>query len=587
MGFSELFVDKVRQSTDIVQVVQERGVILKRFGSSYKGLCPFHGEKSPSFNVNPDKGFFHCFGCGVGGDAIRFVMDYDRLNFPEAVEALAKDAGIPLEQDNKHRARKSQESEPGLQCLKLAAQFYHECLHKPQHGTVARAYLQKRGVPESMWHHFLVGYAPEGWQTLGPHWQKHGLAPELLLKTGLCKLPDPNKRAYDTFRHRLMFPIRDRNGRVIGFGGRALEADQEPKYLNSPDNEYYHKSQVLYGYHEGLESIRQQRRMIFVEGYLDVIRMHQFGFRETVATCGTALTEEHVKLVKRSVDRAILLFDGDKAGRAAALKASQLFLNVAMDVQILTLPEGEDPDTLLLGQGREAMDQLFEKGVSHIEFFTLQTLNRHDRSALGRKKALDELLPPVCGIPDPVLRNTCLAQIAEITGIPTEALFGAQKKTRQNLRKQEISDKVLDCVVLQETPEHLDEKWILQALLTNRQLIEQVKEYLYYQDLACEDTRALYDDLMQLDPKEFASLNIEQLCELFPERSALIKELYVQDFPSQALEQHLKLYVHRIKSRNIRRDYQERVAWASEEEKLRLRVEFRQKETQLAHLFQR
>jgi len=443
MQFSKSFIRQVADATDLVDLISDHGVTLKRAGSSYKGLCPFHSEKSPSFNVNPERGFFHCFGCSVSGDGIKFLMQYDRLSFSEAVEDLAKRAGIPLEIQPGGPRSFNPEEDRGLHCLKEAAAFYSEKLSISE-GENAVKYLQQRQVPESMWKQFQLGMSPDEWQGTLSYLQKIDISLAEMSRTGLIKVSEKSAKHYDTFRGRLMFPVKDVRGRCIGFGARAMKPEDKPKYLNSPETSYYRKSQVLYGLHEGLTSIRKKRRLIFVEGYLDVIRLHENGFTEAVAPCGTALTQEHFKIALRYADTVILLFDGDSAGNNAALRHAHLLLPVALESYILTLPEGEDPDTFFLNNGKENFDAFLNQKVPALDYLVQQTIKKYPDSIQGRMQGLDELLPALYEIQDPKRRQLTLMTIGERMKIPPELLSKELKrKGNKSLHKNKNNDIVL------------------------------------------------------------------------------------------------------------------------------------------------
>jgi len=349
MQFSKGFIRKVADATNLVDLISEHGITLKRAGANYKGLCPFHAEKTPSFSVNPLRGFFHCFGCNTSGDA------------------LSKRAGIPLEIESGSSRRANPDEDKGLRCLREAAAFYCEKLASPE-GNFAVKYLGQRMVPENMWEQFQLGVSPDEWQGALNRLQQNKISVPDLLRTGLVKLSEKSGRHYDTFRGRLMFPIRDLRGRCIGFGARAIKSEDKPKYLNSPETSYYQKSHVLYGLYEGLSSIRKLRRLIFVEGYLDVIRLHENGFTDSVAPCGTALTPEHLKIARKYANTVVLLFDGDSAGKNAALRHAHLLLPHALESYIITLPEGDDPDTFLLKHGKTGFEELLERKVPALDY---------------------------------------------------------------------------------------------------------------------------------------------------------------------------------------------------------------------------
>ena len=443
MQFSKDFIRKVAEATELVDLISERGITLKRAGANYKGLCPFHSEKTPSFNVNPERGFFHCFGCSASGDGIKFLMQFDRLSFAEAIEELANRASIPLEIQSGGQQLPNPDEDRGLRCLREAATFYREKLSVPE-GENAVNYLHKRLVPESMWVQFQIGMSPDEWQGTLKCLQQKNISLEEMSQTGLIKVSEKSGRHYDTFRGRLMFPIKDIRGRCIGFGARAMKPDDKPKYLNSPETSYYQKSQILYGLYEGLSSIRKLRRMIFVEGYLDVIRLHENGFTEAVAPCGTALTLDHIKIVQRHADTAILLFDGDTAGKNAALRYAHLMLPIALESYILTLPEGEDPDTFLLNHGKEGFDDLLDRKVPTLDYLVQQTLKKLPDSVQGRIQGLEELLPTLQEIQDPKRRQLTLMTIGERMSIPPGLLSKELKrKENKSLHKKQNNDKYI------------------------------------------------------------------------------------------------------------------------------------------------
>ena len=425
MRFSDDFVREVVNRTDLVQLMEERGVALRRTGSTFKACCPFHSEKTPSFNVNPQRGFFHCFGCGTSGDAIRFLMLFERLTFAEAVTDLANKAGVELRHEGKSNQRKP-DQEAGLHALQLASGFYQQQLQGTT-GQDVRAYLDQRYVPAEWQEHFQLGFAPDGWQRLHQYLLAQKIPAQIQEQCGLVKMAEQQERRYDRFRNRLIFPIRDARGRCIGFGGRVIRSEDQPKYLNSPETPYYRKSQVLYGLYEGLETIRRSRELIFVEGYLDVIRMHQYGFAQAVATCGTALTPEHLQLIRRHADSVVLLFDGDAAGQKAALKNCQLFLPVPLDSYILTLPENEDPDSFLQNKGEEAFSKLLARKQPLLEYLIRQTLAKYPETVPGRQEALRELLVAAQPIPKLEQRQMVWVQIAEALRLPHETVFAAAK----------------------------------------------------------------------------------------------------------------------------------------------------------------
>jgi DNA primase len=363
--------DEIRAGVDVVELVG-RFVNLRKAGQNYKGLCPFHGEKTPSFMVNPRKGIFHCFGCGVGGDVFGFLMRQDRLSFPEAVRTLARQAGIALPEDRGARQGDTGREEL-YRAMELAASFYSERLWTAG-GERARAYLDERGIAPEVARRFGLGWAPEGWETLPDALRSSGVGDDTLLAAGLRIARENKPGAYDRFRGRLLFPIRDLQGRVVALGGRAF-GDEQPKYLNSPETPLYTKGNVLYAADLARETIREHNRALIVEGYIDCLMAHQYGFTETVAALGTAFTAAQLGVLRRYCDEVITFFDADAAGQKAAERAEELLeptsggmawgvnragafeATGALRVKVALLPAGHDPDTFLRAEGAAAFTE--------------------------------------------------------------------------------------------------------------------------------------------------------------------------------------------------------------------------------------
>ncbi len=361
-------VDLVRERTDIVALISQH-VALKKRGGRYTGLCPFHQEKSPSFNVDPDKGFWHCFGCGKGGDAFKFIMDLERLTFPEAVEKLAERAGIRPSVDYEPPQRR--EERDLLFEVNAAAAAAFQMALKGDPGAESRAYLEGRGMSAADAERFGLGYAPGGWDSLVKHLTGRNYSTDVLVKSGLALERTRGDGYNDRFRNRLMIPIADRQGRVIAFGGRALSKEDNPKYLNTAETAIFSKSRTLYGLHLAIKSMSDKGRAIVTEGYFDTIACHLAGFTEAVATLGTALGEEHVQMLRRYVGdkgRIYLVYDGDSAGVNAALRGQALFRAAGVDVRIALLPPQHDPDTLLREGGPAALEQYLTDALSPTAF---------------------------------------------------------------------------------------------------------------------------------------------------------------------------------------------------------------------------
>jgi DNA primase len=591
MRFSADFIEKVIQAADILSVVSDRGIQLKRIGANYRALCPFHTEKTPSFSVNPQRGFFYCFGCGKGGNSIQFVRDFDKLSFIEAVTELANRFGIPLEES---LSTKSKPDDRILQALRQASKFYHSFLLQQANTCPGGDYLQKRVIPFSAWQTFQLGFVPDEWQLLFLHLRKQGFSQKELLQAGVIKISQKSERPFDTFRNRIIFPIRDIQGRCIGFGGRSIDAEQPPKYLNSADTKYYHKSQILYGFYEGKDAIKQKKQLILVEGYFDVIRLHECGLKHAVATCGTSLTAEHVNFARRYADKAILLLDGDQAGQAAAWRSCPLFLSNKMDASVVVLPPGEDPDSFLLNQGIEKLSELLQEDHPVFEYLVQQCLVKHGRNVQGRIKAIEELLPLIEAIQDEMTRNLTISYLAELVHISEKDIL---KKAAKTLHRSPNHDKmpVLNSVA-PAAAENRDEKRILQVLLHLRTPIALVREFLHIIEFHTPHFRQIYEQLLQFSTEEFQRIHIEELEQQFPELYVRLMELYMEELPQdleeatdEVREMEIKRWIRRIKEGYLKREYDEKYAiLQTDEERFRAGRDFRkQKEAMDQFLPQR
>ncbi len=366
MGFiPDEVIETVRLRSDILHVIS-RYVQLRKKGKSYTGLCPFHEERTPSFTVTPEKQIFHCFGCSVGGDVFKFLMLKENLTFSEAVKTLAEQAGMVLPADDNPAARKREAKREGLKNVNsLAGDFFVNNL-KSQEASTARDYLQGRGLSTEMLKCFQVGYARPGWQTLLDHLGKKGCRQQDIVEAGLAISADTG-RCYDRFRNRIMFPIQDIAGRIVGFGGRALD-DNPPKYLNSPETPFFSKGRILYGLHQARQSIRDNDCVIVVEGYMDVITAHQYGITNTVATLGTALTVDHGRLLLNHSKNVIFAYDADAAGVAATIRGLDILQGLGCEVSVVRIPDGKDPDDYLRQHGNAAWKGLISHAASLIEY---------------------------------------------------------------------------------------------------------------------------------------------------------------------------------------------------------------------------
>ncbi len=406
------FADRIKQQADIVRVIGEY-VGLKKSGQNFTGLCPFHSEKTPSFAVHPVKQIYHCFGCGVGGDVFKFVMEMDKLTFPEAVRAVAEKCGIsvprPRERSPEER-RETQQRSALVEMQSDAAAFFGRQLEVTVEGKAARAYLEDRGLDSETIAHFGLGYAPSGGDVLLRH-LKQKYADKLLEISGLAA-SDQNGRLYDRFRRRIMFPIANESGKVVAFGGRAL-GDDLPKYLNSPETPIYSKSNVLYHLDRAKEALRQRDFAVLVEGYMDTITVVRAGVSNVVASCGTSLTETQAKLLSRFTRRVVVNYDPDTAGQAATERSLAILLEQGSDVRVLALPDGADPDKFIREQGAQAYRQLLDSAPAYVDYLIARTQKMDLSTGEGKLRAINFLMPYIQRIPNRLLRSEWATRIAQ------------------------------------------------------------------------------------------------------------------------------------------------------------------------------
>ena len=428
------FIDELIARTDIVELIGGR-VPLKKSGREYKACCPFHAEKTPSFWVSPDKQFYHCFGCGKHGTALGFLMDHDHMAFPEAVEELATRLGLEVPHEGGVDRSAQRADEPLYELMARVARFYTEQLAREPR---AREYLAKRGLTAATQERFAIGYAPDSWNELLRRFGASDGERKRLSEAGLIIERErgagrEGEHYYDRFRDRVMFPIRDARGRVIAFGGRVIDAG-EPKYLNSPETVLFHKGRELYGLYETRRARRSLDRLVVVEGYMDAVSLHQAGVEYAVATLGTATTAEHFRRIFRLVPAVVFAFDGDRAGRAAAWRALQQALPEAREgreIRFLFLPQGQDPDTLILAEGRTAFEERLALAVPLSEYLVRELSEQGDLgSADGRARFAEQARPLFARVPEGVYRELLLERLAQVVGLSAarlEALWSTGK----------------------------------------------------------------------------------------------------------------------------------------------------------------
>ena len=465
MAISPSTIEEVQRTANVYDVISDY-LDLKRAGSSYTALCPFHSEKSPSFMVSPQKNIWKCFGCGKSGDSIKFVMEYEGLNFADAIIKIANKYGIEIKYT---KSNKDEQKLKGLyETAKNISLFYKEQLKK---SSAAKSYIKERGILPTVVDIFDIGYSPTDIKPLMEFCEKQNISLEDLKKIGLITEKE-NGRITDKFAGRLIFPIKDHKGRVVAFGGRAIEENRLPKYLNSPETEIYQKRKVLYGFFEAKDYIRELHKVIVVEGYIDLLALYQIGIKNVVATLGTALTKDHGKLISKFADEAILMFDSDKAGKKAVIEASKVLLEENLDVKYCVMPEGEDPDSVakkgfsyvngIINQSKDIFQFIIEK----IEEYSSDKYRDNDKVLKKKKEIIDLYINLLSHVEDSVKRGVLLKHLSDVSGIPVELLNTVKTPTERTFEESsEKENKYLS----------YNEKLILKTLLNKKDEI--LKEF--------------------------------------------------------------------------------------------------------------
>jgi len=419
---SEDIINQIRDRIDITEIVGQH-VSLTRAGQNLKGLCPFHQEKSPSFTVSPSKQIFHCFGCGAGGNVFNFLTRITGASFPETVRELGRKVGIEVQDTAPQSGPQAAQLNRIEQINQAAAKWFRDNLLDQQRGTEGRSYLEGRGIQPATTEQFGIGLAPQEWDGLIKALAKQGIQQADIAAAGLGVARDSGSGYYDRFRARVMFTITDLRKRVVGFGGRTL-GDGTPKYLNSPDTPLFKKGLTLFALEQAREAVTRTKTVIVVEGYFDAIALHQAGLKQTVATLGTALTPEHIQVLRRFAANVVLLFDPDAAGVRAALRGLDLFVNSGLSVKVVTLPAGDDPDTFVRKEGPDAFARLEERAPSLLDFSLEHSLQSAEGSSVeGRIRSVDEILRILQKSEHPIEREERIRIVAERLGISQQRLI--------------------------------------------------------------------------------------------------------------------------------------------------------------------
>lgn len=435
LNVSEDKLAEIRNAADIVDVISSR-VLLKKAGKDYTGLCPFHSEKTPSFTVSPTKQIFHCFGCGTGGTIFNFLMLYENMTFLEAVETLSRQYGVALPSRKMTDREKKQmsEREQLLAINRKAMEFYKEKLFKSPEGENARRYIKQRKTQRELIDTFKLGFAPDGWDGLAKFLTRSKIPMAMAEKAGLV-VPRKSNGYYDRFRNRIIFPISDTTDQVIGFGGRVMD-DAKPKYLNSPETPVYNKSRILYGLHAAREKCRREESVFVVEGYFDLLSMHQFGIGNSVATLGTSLTREHIRRLKGYAKKAFLVFDSDEAGVKAAHRTTGTFMDEGMEAAVVLLPAGHDPDSFLFEHGADKFFEVVERALGLIDFQIKSAIDRNSLSLEGKVRIISEMAPSFSQVTDSSARSIFIQYLAEKIGVDETTILEKVSQERQAIKNK-------------------------------------------------------------------------------------------------------------------------------------------------------
>lgn len=494
MQIPEEVIERIKEQNDIVDIISEN-VRLKKSGKNYMGLCPFHNDKSPSFSVSSEKQIYKCFSCGEAGNVLTFVMKYKKLAFQEAAKYLADKANIPLQIEGQENNKITRKKELLYQVNVEAARYYFANLQRTK---ISKEYFLKRGIKEETIKRFGLGYSLDGWQGVINYLRAKGYKDNLLLEAGLVSKNEKTGNTYDRFRNRVMFPVFDVKGKVIGFGGRVLD-DSKPKYLNSPETMIFQKGTNLYGLNFAIKNKLQEDYIIIVEGYMDLIALHQHGITNTVASLGTALTVNQARLLKRYVNKIIISYDADVAGQNATLRGLEILRNAGFDVKVLIVPQGKDPDEFVRNNGKEAFLSLAKEALPLIEYRikrVAQGINLKDGNELikyGEKFA--EILADL----NPIEKDVYIKKISEETSIKEQALYDllSQVITKKQKEDNFMNKKEYFGTKLYVEPGYLKAERALIKLMFKDEFYEDLKNVISLGDFAIESHNKIYSLILQ------------------------------------------------------------------------------------------
>ncbi len=528
MRYSEEILDEIRNRLDIVELISEY-VSLKPSGKGYKGLCPFHQEKTPSFMVDSGRQIFHCFGCGEGGNIFTFIMKMEKVKFPEAVKILADKAGIALPTFENQNIKIAPDRELIFRLNEIAADYYHRNLFSAQ-GKSARQYLWKRNFSEEIIKKFQLGYALPGYEHLMSILLAKKIPLSDLFKAGLVAKSSKSGKTMDYFRNRIIFPIFNLQGNIIAFGGRVLD-DKLPKYINSPETAVYSKAKHLYGLFQAKKSIRQKNQVIIVEGYTDVLMAHQYGFEDVVASLGTALTSQQIDLVKRYADEVLVAFDSDTAGKIATLRSLNMIKKAVRKVRIISLPLNSDPADVLLKEGKNYFSNLLDKALPLIDYKLKVLTEQYNAStSAGKISIIRELFPDLSSVTSEVELQTEVKKIAEKLDLAEESILN-------DLNRYKKGNRVLLTSILTDTSSestHINaEKILIGSMLQKRDNIEKIFSELQVEDFSIQEHREIVSIIIDLF-KGGEKVSLQKVMDELedPKMMSLLSKIIMQDLVS-------------------------------------------------------
>ncbi|MDB2159720.1 DNA primase [Clostridium butyricum] len=552
MQIREEVIERIRQDNDIVDIISEN-VRLKKSGRNYVGLCPFHNDKSPSLSVSQDKQIYKCFSCGEAGNVITFVMKYKKLTFYEASKYLADKAGIPLELGNAKESQITKKKELLYKVNTEAARYY---FYNLQRTSFAKEYFLKRGIREEVIKRFGLGYAQDRWHDLIMYLKKKGFNENLLLEAGLILKSEKKGNTYDRFRHRVMFPVFDVRGKVIGFGGRVLD-DSKPKYLNSPETVVFHKGTNLYGLNFATKNKLEQDYIIIVEGYMDLISLHQHGITNTVASLGTALTINQARLLKRYVNKVIISYDADVAGQTATLRGLEILRHAGLDVKVLKVPQGKDPDEFVRNNGKDAFLRLVDNALPLIEYRikkAAEGINLRDNNELvkyGEKFA--EILADL----NPIEKDVYIKKISEETSIKEQAIYDLLSQVMAKDQKENnfMNKKADYGTKLYVEPGYLKAERTLIKLMFKEEYFQELNELIKVGDFVLDSHNKIYSLILQGKNEDTSNIisYLESRCDDVESSKELIniKEQEILEFTDK--DRVIKDYMQEVQSYKLKK----------------------------------